>query len=263
MRPGGDRTGRQPLRPRGRLGPHDDVGRAVACRRGDPGGVPRPGRAGGARSLDRRAHGDGRDHDVGDEHRGGERMTRVDHRHRHLARIAEVKAGTSSEKVPYPIHIRKAEVVRTRRLSSALMRVTLGGPDLAGFEAHTPDDHVKLIFPDPDGTLRLPEPNGNMLRWPRPSPTTREYTVRHYDPIANEIDLDFVLHDGGLASEWARTVEAGEIMYVAGPPGGLIVPDNYDRYLLAGDITALPAIARWLETLPRTAAGWALIEVAD
>lgn len=190
-------------------------------------------------------------------------MTRVDHRHRHLARIAEVKAGTSSEKVPYPIHIRKAEVVRTRRLSSALMRVTLGGPDLAGFEAHSPDEHVKLIFPDPDGTLRLPEPNGNMLRWPRPSPTTREYTVRHYDPIANEIDLDFVLHDGGLASEWARTVEPGEIMYVAGPPGGLIVPDNYDRYLLAGDITALPAIARWLETLPRTAAGWALIEVAD
>jgi NADPH-dependent ferric siderophore reductase len=41
------------------------------------------------------------------------------------------------------------------------------------------------------------------------------------------------------------------------------VPDHYDWYLFAGDITALPQIARYLEQLPRTAAGWALIEVRD
>jgi NADPH-dependent ferric siderophore reductase len=50
---------------------------------------------------------------------------------------------------------------------------------------------------------------------------------------------------------------------VAGPPGGFVVPAHHDRYLLAGDLTALPQIARYLEELPRTATGWAIVEVAD
>ncbi|MFC4004175.1 siderophore-interacting protein [Prauserella oleivorans] len=189
-------------------------------------------------------------------------MTRVDHRHRHLDRIAEVRAGTVAEKVGYPIRVRAVEVLRTRPVGAGLLRVTLGGPGLEGFEAHAPDEHVKLIFADPDGILRLPEPDGLMLRWPRPSPTSREYTVRAYDPAAGELDIDIALHDGGLAAEWAKTARPGERVHVAGPPGGLIVPFTYDRYLLAGDITALPAIARRLEELPPTAAGWAVIEVS-
>ncbi|WP_026455149.1 siderophore-interacting protein [Saccharomonospora iraqiensis] len=190
-------------------------------------------------------------------------MTRVDHRHRHRERIAEVRAGHSAEKVPYPIRIRETEVVRTCPVGAGLIRVTLGGPGVAGFEAHAPDEHVKLVFPDPDGTVRLPEPNGRMLRWPRPSPTSREYTVRRHDPETGEIDIDVALHGPGLGADWARTARPGTVVHVAGPPGGLIVPHTYDRYLLAGDLTALPAIARWLEELPRTAAGWAFIEVAD
>ncbi|MGW1144626.1 siderophore-interacting protein [Streptomyces sp. NPDC002454] len=190
-------------------------------------------------------------------------MTRIDHRGRHLERIAEVRAGREPEKVGYPIHIRRTEVVRTAMVGTGLLRVTLGGPGAAGFEAHAPDEHVKLIFPEPDGSLRLPEPNGTMLKWPRPSPTSREYTVRRYDPVAGEIDIDIAPHENGLASDWAGSVRPGAVVHVAGPPGGLIVPHHYDRYLLAGDITALPAIARWLEELPRTAKGWAFIEVAD
>ncbi|MEV0373727.1 siderophore-interacting protein [Streptomyces sp. NPDC050636] len=190
-------------------------------------------------------------------------MTREDHRHRHLERIAEVRAGRHAEKVGYPIRLRETEVVRTAMVGASLLRVTLGGAGAEGFEAHSPDEHVKLIFPEPDGSLRLPEQNGTMLRWPRPSPTSREYTVRRYDPVAAEIDVDFALHDGGLASDWASAVEPGTVVHIAGPPGGLIVPHTYDRYLFAGDITALPAIARWLEELPRSAKGWAFVEVAD
>ncbi|WP_369215880.1 siderophore-interacting protein [Streptomyces flavofungini] len=190
-------------------------------------------------------------------------MTREDHRHRHLERIAEVRAGRAPEKVGYPIRVRETEVVRTAMVGSGLLRLTLGGPGARGFEAHAPDEHVKLIFPEPDGSLRLPEQNGAMLRWPRPSPTSREYTVRRYDPATAEIDIDIAPHDGGLASDWAAAVRPGAVVHLAGPPGGLIVPHVYDRYLLAGDITALPAIARWLEELPRTAKGWVFIEVAD
>ncbi|MFF9349200.1 siderophore-interacting protein [Streptomyces sp. NPDC014734] len=190
-------------------------------------------------------------------------MIRVDHRHRHLDRIAEVRAGSHAEKVGYPIRIRAAEVVRTTAVGAGLVRVTLGGPGTEGFEAHAPDEHVKLLFPEPDGSLRLPEPNGAVLNWPRPAPTSREYTVRRYDPVTGEIDIDVASHGGGLASDWARGARPGAVIHVAGPPGGMIVPYTYDRYLLAGDITALPAIARWLEDLPRSAKGWAFVEVAD
>ncbi|MCR3750346.1 siderophore-interacting protein [Lentzea californiensis] len=188
-------------------------------------------------------------------------MTRADQRHRHHERIAEVRAGGTPEKVGYPIGIRQAEVVRTTTVGSALVRVTLGGPGTEGFEAHAPDEHVKVIFPEPDGTLRLPERDGTMLRWPRPMPTAREYTVRRYDPVSGELDLDVALHDGGLGSAWALAARPGDQVHVAGPPGGLIVPHAYDRYLLAGDVTALPAIARTLEELPRDATGWVFAEV--
>ncbi|MFJ6662912.1 siderophore-interacting protein [Streptomyces sp. NPDC091383] len=189
-------------------------------------------------------------------------MSRTEHRPGHLERIEEVLAGPRPEKVRYPIRVRRTEVVRTTTVGAGLLRVTLGGPGTEGFEAHSPIDHVKLLFPEPDGSLRLPEPDGDLLKWPRPAPTSREYTVRRYDPEAGEIDIDIAPHEGGLASDWAQRVGPGAVLHVAGPPGGLIVPPVYDRYLLVGDITALPAIARWLEELPRDAKGWAFIEVA-
>ena len=190
-------------------------------------------------------------------------MSLADHRSRHLDRIAEVRAGLHAEKVGYPIGIRETRVVRTAMVGAGLLRVTLGGAGTEGFEAHSPDEHVKLLFPDADGSLRLPEPNGTMLRWAGSVLRSRQYTVRRYDPVAGEIDIDVALHDGGLASDWAREARPGAVMHIAGPPGGLIVPDSYDRYLLAGDLTALPAIARRLEELPRGAKGWAFIEVSD
>ncbi|MFJ4839721.1 siderophore-interacting protein [Streptomyces sp. NPDC088746] len=190
-------------------------------------------------------------------------MSLADHRSRHLDRIAEVRAGRRAEKVGYPIGIRETEVVRTAMVGAGLLRVTLGGKGTEGFEAHAPDEHVKLLFPDSDGTLRLPEPNGTMLRWAGSVLRSRQYTVRRYDPVSGEIDIDVALHDGGLASDWAREARPGAVMHLAGPPGGLIVPHSYDRYLLAGDITALPAIARRLEELPRSAKGWAFVEVPD
>ncbi|MFB4426469.1 siderophore-interacting protein [Streptomyces sp. QL37] len=190
-------------------------------------------------------------------------MSLADHRARHLDRIAEVREGLHAEKVGYPIGVRETEVVRTAMVGAGLLRVTLGGKGTEGFEAHAPDEHVKMLFPDTDGTLRLPEPNGTMLRWAGSVLRSRQYTVRRYDPVSGEIDIDIALHDGGLASDWAREARPGAVMHLAGPPGGLIVPDSYDRYLLAGDITALPAIARRLEELPRSAKGWAFVEVPD
>lgn len=178
-------------------------------------------------------------------------------------RIAEVLAGAHGAKVGYPIGLRELEVIRTARIGSGLLRITFGGPELDGFHSYVPDEHVRLVFPDTDGTLRLPVRDGLSLEWPAPRPVSREYTVRRHDAAAGELDIDFALHPGGLASDWALEARPGTRIHIAGPPGGVVVPTSYDNYLFAGDITALPAIARWLEWLPRTATGWALVEVAD
>ncbi|MEU4315510.1 siderophore-interacting protein [Nocardia sp. NPDC024068] len=178
-------------------------------------------------------------------------------------RIAEVLAGSHGAKVGYPIGLREVEVIRSAAVGSGLIRITFGGPGLDGFHSYVPDEHVRLIFPDTDGALRLPVPDGLSLEWPAPRPISREYTVRRHDAAGGELDIDFALHPGGLAAEWAQSVEVGTRIHIAGPPGGVVVPTSYDNYLFAGDITALPAIARWLEWLPRDTKGWAFVEITD
>ncbi|WP_446225035.1 siderophore-interacting protein [Nocardia sp. IBHARD005] len=177
-------------------------------------------------------------------------------------RIAEVLSGAHGAKVGYPIGLRTVEVLRTAPLGSGLIRITFGGEELDGFHSYVPDEHVRLVFPDENGVLHLPRKDGLLLHWGTPRPVTRDYTVRRFDAVARELDIDVAVHPGGLASEWALCAEPGARAHIAGPVGGLVVPKTYDKYLLAGDITALPAIARWLEWLPREASGWVFIEVA-
>ncbi|MFI6866086.1 siderophore-interacting protein [Nocardia sp. NPDC050406] len=176
-------------------------------------------------------------------------------------RITEVLSGSHGAKVGYPIGLCAVEVVRTVTVGAGLVRITFGGEDLAGFHSYVPDEHVRLVFPDDDGVLRLPRKDGLSLEWGKPRPVSREYTVRRFSAEDRELDIDFAIHPGGLASDWALAATPGTKMHIAGPPGGVVVPTTYDKYLFAGDITALPAIARWLEWLPRASSGWAFIEV--
>ena len=50
---------------------------------------------------------------------------------------------------------------------------------------------------------------------------------------------------------------------MAATRGSLVVADDYDAYLLVGDETALPAIARRLEEMPPRARVFSVIEVED
>ncbi|MEU9478432.1 siderophore-interacting protein [Streptomyces sp. NPDC048191] len=161
---------------------------------------------------------------------------------------------------------RTAQVVRTERLSPHMQRVVLGGEGLADFAADTCTDHyVKLLF-GPDG-VSYPEPfdlERIRAEFPREQwPVTRTYTVRAWDPQHRELTLDFVVHgDEGLAGPWATRVRPGETVRFMGP-GGAYAPDPAaDWHLLAGDESALPAIARALETLPAGARAHAFVEVS-
>ncbi|MFK0228563.1 siderophore-interacting protein [Streptomyces sp. NPDC090303] len=161
----------------------------------------------------------------------------------------------------------EARVVHTERITPHMVRVVLGGPGLAGFAADTYTDHyVKLLFA-PEG-VSYPEPfDMERIRaeFPRDQwPTTRTYTVRAWDPVHQELTIDFVVHgDEGLAGPWAARAQAGETVRFLGPGGGYAPDPEADWHLLAGDESALPAIAVALEALPEGARAQAFVEVSD
>ncbi|MGW6009760.1 siderophore-interacting protein [Streptomyces sp. NPDC055210] len=172
-------------------------------------------------------------------------------------------AERPARKAPKP---HSARVVRTERLTPHMQRVVLGGEGLADFTAGTSTDHyVKLLFaaegvtyPEPFDMARIRE------EFPREQwPVTRTYTVRAWDPEQRELTLDFVIHgDEGLAGPWAAHVQAGELVRFLGP-GGAYAPDaEADWHLLAGDESALPAIAASLEGMPHGAQVRAFVEVS-
>ncbi|MGY3617874.1 NADPH-dependent ferric siderophore reductase [Bradyrhizobium sp. USDA 10063] len=150
-------------------------------------------------------------------------------------------------------------------LTPHMRRLTFVGDDIARF-ASNQDLHVRMYFP-PDGLDKpewpRPAPDGRIL-WPEPDrrPAPRYYTVRRIDTRAGEIDVDFVLHEhAGPGSDFALKARPGAICGMAGPLGRGVRPARW--LLLAGDETALPAIARILESLPETTSGEVFIEVAD
>jgi len=171
-----------------------------------------------------------------------------------------------SRQGPFPVKLRLLEVLRVTRLTPHMQRVTLGGPELEGFESRGADDHVKLFFAEPG--QRMPSmpvlgPNGLSMPEGKPKPASRDYTPRRYDAAKGELDIDFVLHGEGPASSWAAQVKPGDFLGVGGPRSTTFVADDFDWYLLAGDASALPAIGRRLEELPAHARAIAFIEVAD
>jgi NADPH-dependent ferric siderophore reductase len=177
--------------------------------------------------------------------------------------MTEVIAQTI-HRVMHEIKRRRLEVLRVVDLTPRMRRITLGGPELAGFVSLGTDDHVKLLFPQNAEqaaaleTLVLGAGKDN-----GPLPEMRDYTPRRYDLNTLELDIDFVLHGDGPASTWAEQAKPGQFLHIGGPRGSMIVPDMFDSYLLIGDETALPAIARRLESLAANRRALVIVEVEN
>jgi len=143
---------------------------------------------------------------------------------------------------------RTMTVLAKRNVTPNMLRVTLGGEGLAGFQPDRQGGYVKLNLPQDGG-----------------KPAVRTYTIRAQRD--GEIDVDFALHaetatgHAGPATEWAMTVEPGAEVLVDGPGPAKPLPAGHSFYLLAGDMTALPAILVNIEALPADARGLAVIEV--
>ena len=169
------------------------------------------------------------------------------------------------ERVRHELKFRVAKVVRNERVTPLMARVTFTDPSFAEFPSAAYDDHVKLWFV-PDGAepvVPVPGPNG--LDWPEgaPKPEGRDYTPRSFDKKKRELVIDFVLHEGGVAAEWAAGAKPGDLLGIGGPRASFVVREGFDYYLLIGDETALPAIGRRIEELPAEARIIAFVEIAD
>ncbi|MES2102839.1 MAG: siderophore-interacting protein [Pseudomonadota bacterium] len=180
--------------------------------------------------------------------------------------ITNTNKPRQTERLRHPLKMRVLTVSRTEALTPHMLRITLGGDDLEGFVSAAHDDHVKLFFPPPGSDqpiLPVLGQQGMAVDENAPRPIARNYTPRRYDAARKELDIDFMLHGDGPASLWAARARPGMQLGVGGPRGSLIVPADFDWYLLIGDQTALPAIARRLEELPAQAKAIAVVAIAD
>ncbi|GIH93306.1 siderophore-interacting protein [Planobispora siamensis] len=169
-------------------------------------------------------------------------------------------------------------VLRVRRLSPSFVRITFTGDDLTLFADKGNDQRIKVVLPLPDGTFSpIGQGSDWYQRW-RMLPEAlrnpiRTYTVRAVRQPAGELDVDFVLHgDSSPASRWAtyaapghRAVVIGPNAAFDGPTGGQewAPPAGTTHMLLAGDETAVPAIAAIAEALPADAQATILLEVPE
>ncbi|WP_404995146.1 siderophore-interacting protein [Cupriavidus pauculus] len=170
------------------------------------------------------------------------------------------------QRVRHPLKMRLLKVLRTRNVSPQLLRITLGGDDLADFTSASFDDHIKVFFPAAGAEKPvLPQVGADGIVFPegQPRPEARDYTPRRFDAAARELDIEFVLHGDGPASTWAAQARPGQYLGVGGPRGSFVIPDAFDWHLLIGDDTALPAIGRRIEELGPDARVIVVAEVAD
>jgi NADPH-dependent ferric siderophore reductase len=157
------------------------------------------------------------------------------------------------------------EVLASEQLTAHMVRLTFGGPGFVNFQDKAVSDrYVKILFAKPELGL-VPPFDLDALREqlaPEDFPVRRTYTLRHVDLDAQTVQIDFVIHgDQGLAGPWAQNAKIGDLICF-NSPGGLYTPDPaFDRHLLIGDETALPAISAAVEDMTPDMVGDIYLEV--
>ncbi|MFD2740949.1 siderophore-interacting protein [Sulfitobacter aestuarii] len=161
-----------------------------------------------------------------------------------------------------PPSMRIARVLGRSLVGKNFLRLRLAAERLEDFARS--GLHIRLLIPPPGRAPTWPRvgANGRTI-WPDGDDALHipAYTIRAVDPAAGWLDVDIFLHGNGATCRWAQEVAPGEKVGISGPGGGWLPPG--DRWVLAGDETALPAMARMLELAPVGITGQALIEVAD
>jgi len=156
------------------------------------------------------------------------------------------------------------EVVSVSQVGPRLVSVQVSGEDLSRFATVAPTSHIKVFLPAPGQEApSLPTMTPEGRAWPEgtPRPIVRTYTPRAHDPDAGTLEVQFVLHGEGPASEWAQRAKAGDKIAIGGPGGRFSADLSTRQWWIAGDESALPAVGTLLDVLPASATAQVHLEV--
>ncbi len=163
-------------------------------------------------------------------------------------------------------NLHEVTVVSAFDVTPHMRRVVLACTDVKPFLGG--DMHVRLLVPPKgrppvwpsvrdDGRIAWPEGDDALL--------TRVYTIRAVDAERGELWVDFLQHPApGVATpgaDFARDAQPGDRLALLGPGGGDL--PQAGTIFLAGDESALPAIARIAAEAPAGTTMRAIIEVED
>lgn len=152
-----------------------------------------------------------------------------------------------------------ADVVSNELLTPHMRRIVLDAP---GWESSgIADEWVRLFFPTAAGEPAvLPVSQGKGWSFPDDIPREgRWYSIRAV--AGNRLTIDIVVHQSGVAAEWAQAVEVGARIAITGPDGRYGAEEPTDWELIAADMTGLPAALRILSELPAGRRALAVLEV--
>ena len=143
--------------------------------------------------------------------------------------------------------IRNIKITNISQLSPNMKRITFHSKDFIDFPENEDGGYVKLLFKQ--------ESSDNSF--------SRPYTIRSFRKNKLELDIDFSNHFGnqGYATKWASHAKIGDEILISGPGLKKPINENSDWFFFVGDMTALPAIACYLETIPKKAAGFVVLEI--
>lgn len=150
-------------------------------------------------------------------------------------------------------------VESSMRISDNMQRMVFTTDSFEIFDDFSPGAYIKLKF-FADGT---PVQAHTIDQQPQ---FLRTYSVRSVDINTQKISLDMVVHPGkaeGLSATWAISAKTGDTIAFRGMGKSKALASEYDWVLFAGDMTALPSIASYLEALPANTKGHAVFQVTS
>lgn len=124
------------------------------------------------------------------------------------------------------------EVIDSEQIAPSYRRVVVRGDCLAAYEQVLPADGFKIDL----GTAEVP--------------AIRGFTVRGFDPTTRTLHVDVHVHADGIASTWARHAGPGTRVRFLGFRRDFAIGDDVDSHVLVADASAMPAVARILESIP-------------
>lgn len=125
------------------------------------------------------------------------------------------------------------------------------------------DAAVGVYLPGPDG--HLPQSTFKDGVWgfhdEETYPEGRNYSIRR---VTDEgLVIDFVLHEHGIATTWAKGAQPGSEVVLAHGRSWYEPSPEVTWMLLVADLAGLPALARIIEELPDGVRAVAVVEVLD